>query len=171
MIAPTLHSGRFVQNIKVNDLLIFQPLLSLIDNYSLTLCHLYGHTASGFFIEKLSFGLIELFSHRSCDCVLVHEQVVPICLVVEVCLQNFFFFAFVVWLRYLSILILQLSHLMPIMIPFSIVEWKERYGDFLGGLFLGRFNVELSPLEIRFIELGESWYCTFGGDKAYKADA
>jgi len=84
VVALALHSGRFVQHVEVDDVLILQPLLGLVDDDGLALCHLDSHTATGFFVEELSLGLIELLCHGSSHCVLVHEQVVPIGLVVKV---------------------------------------------------------------------------------------
>lgn len=89
MVSLALSSGNSIKNVKVDDTLVFEPVFGLVDDYGLTFGHLDCHASSfSIVIEELSLGLIELLGHRGGHSVLVHEQIVPVRLIIEVCPQN-----------------------------------------------------------------------------------
>lgn len=64
MVSLALSSGNSIKNIKVDDALVFKPVLSLVDDYGFTLGHLDRHASSfSIVIEELSLGLVELLGH------------------------------------------------------------------------------------------------------------
>ena len=103
VVIPLAHgSWRLLKHIKVDYTLLFEPLLCLIDYNSLTLGHLNSHrlacSAASITIKEFSLGLVQLLRHWCGHCVLIHEEIVPIGLIVEVSLEDLLFLTLVVWL-------------------------------------------------------------------------
>ena len=160
MVPLTLSSWCAFKNINVNDTLVFQPLLGLINNNGLAFGHFDGHTASfGVLVEEFSLGLVELLGHGCGHCILVHEQVVPVGLIVEVGAQDLFFFLLVIRGRCFGIsrfrgfsLIVCFFWLFGLVVLMLICGLVVVDGLFWGGrLFLSWFDMQLASLEVRLV--------------------
>lgn len=95
-ITPLARGARVsIKRFKVNHLLLLEPFFGLIEYDCLSLGHLDGHRSFLVPIQVLSFALVKLLRHRSCHRILVEEEVVPVCLVVEIKFEYFLFFLLV----------------------------------------------------------------------------
>ena len=160
MVPLTLSSWCAFKNIDIDDTLVFQPLLGLINNDGLAFGHFDGHTASfGVLVEEFSLGLVELLGHGCGHCILVHEQVVPVGLIVEIGAQNLFFFLLVIcgrsfrvsWVRGFGLMVC-LVWLLVFVVLMLICGLVVVDGLFWGGrLFLSWFDMQLASLEVRLV--------------------
>ena len=98
MVSLALGSRDSIQHVKVDDTLLLQPIFGLANDYSLALGHFDCHTTSGIVLKEFSLGLIQLLCHRGSNCILVHEQVIPISFIIKICLENLLFFFLVIGL-------------------------------------------------------------------------
>ena len=164
MVALALRAWCFIQHVEVNDGLLFQPFFGLVDDDCLTLGHLDCHATASLLVEELTLRLVKLLCHRSGNCVLVHKEVVPVGLVVEVGLQDLLFLLLVISLCSRSInisfvsLLLLFSFLCTLLLVFVLrmVGWVLK--RLLGRgrrLPLGWLDVQLAALEIGLVELSE----------------
>ena len=97
MVAGTILTRCLLQDIEVDNVVVFQPLLGLVYNNRFALRHLDSHASSCCIaVKEFTFALIQLLSHRRSNRVLVHEEIVPVCLIVEICLENLLLFSFVI---------------------------------------------------------------------------
>lgn len=108
--------------------------------------------------------MVELLCHRGGNCVLIHEEVIPVGLVVEVGLQDLLFLLLVVSLRSICIkvnfvsLLLLFGFLGALLLVFVLwmVGWVLK--RLLGRgrrLSLSWLDVKLTALEIGLVELSE----------------
>ena len=63
MVALTVDTRCFIQDVEVNHLVVLKPLLGLIDDDCLALRHFNGHATCRFFVKELTLRLVELFRH------------------------------------------------------------------------------------------------------------
>ena len=156
MVSFTFRAFCLVKNVEVDYVLLLKPLFGLINDNCFTFGHFYSHTTAGIFVKELAFGLVELFSHGSGDCVLIHEKVVPVSFIVEVCLQNLLFFFLVIRLNgyrhnALFFTFLLFLHLLLLILVFRMIR-RIFTCDFRDDwLSFGWLDVKFSSLEVCLI--------------------
>ena len=130
MVSGAFWSWCRFQDVKVYYTLLFKPFFGLVNDDSFTFCHLDRHAFTSFLhIKEFSFSLIELFGHWCSDCILIHEQIVPISFIVKVCFQDLLFFTLIIWLMSLGcclwllllFLLAMLLHLLVLVLVFGMV--------------------------------------------------
>ena len=108
--------------------------------------------------------MVELLCHRGGNCVLIHEEVIPVGLVVEVGLQDLLFLLLVVSLRSICIkvsfvsLLLLFGFLGALLLVFVLWMVGRVLKRLLGRgrrLSLSWLDVKLAALEIGLVELSE----------------
>lgn len=164
MVALALRAGCLIQHVEVYDGLLFQPFLGLVDDDCLTLGHLDCHATASLLVKEFALCLVELLCHRGGNCVLIHEEVIPVGLVVEVGLQNLLFLLLVVSLRSISIkvsfvsLLLLFNFLSAFLLVFVLWMVGRVLKRLLGRgrrLPLSWLDVKLAALEIGLVELSK----------------
>ena len=158
MVARAVLAGGALEHPEIDDVVVFEPLLGLVDDDCLAFRQFHGH-AGLLGVEELALALVQLLGHRRCHRVLVHEEIVPVRLIIKVCLQNPFFLLLVVR-RGLHLLVLHvccanvfpciclLGHCFLLIFIFRVVRWVDYFAIvssrelfILGGFLLCRLDV------------------------------